>query len=103
MNTEPGLAEAAQLFKVLGNESRLQLLRLISAAPHTVGSLVEATGMSQPLVSQHLKSLRQAGLALASREGKAVTYTLSDHHVSHIIGDAIAHAQEASTSDAQPD
>ncbi|MDR2565451.1 MAG: metalloregulator ArsR/SmtB family transcription factor, partial [Bifidobacteriaceae bacterium] len=61
MDTDEGLAEAAQLFKVLGNESRLTLLCLIGREPRVVGALAEATGMSQPLVSQHLRTLRQAG------------------------------------------
>ena len=63
MDMEPGLAEAAQLFKVLGSESRLLLLRLLAAEPRTVGALTEATGMSQPLVSQHLRTLRQHAAA----------------------------------------
>lgn len=90
----PGLAQAAQLFKVLGHESRLWLLQLIGQQPQTVGALVQATGMSQPLVSQHLRTLKQAGLVTADRHGKEVEYRLADHHVSHVIDDAIAHVQE---------
>ena len=94
MDVEPGLAEAAQLFKVLGSESRLHLLRLIDGEPRTVGALVEATGMSQPLVSQHLRTLRQAALVTPSRKGKEVTYRLADQHVTHMIADALAHVRE---------
>ncbi|WP_246846446.1 ArsR/SmtB family transcription factor [Humibacter ginsenosidimutans] len=94
MSAEPGLAEAADLFKVLGNESRLRLLRLLSESPATVGRLTEATGMSQPLVSQHLRTLRQAGLVTAERRGKEVTYQVADLHVTHVIADAVVHVQE---------
>lgn len=94
MDVEPGLAEAAQLFKVLGNESRLGLLRLIDAEPRTVGALTEVTGMSQPLVSQHLRTLRLAGLVTASKAGKEVTYRLADLHVAHVVADALVHVQE---------
>ena len=94
MDNEPGLAEAAQLFKVLGNESRLALLRLIGAEPRTVGALVDATGMSQPLVSQHLRTLRQADLVTPMRSGKEVTYRLVDLHVAHVVADALVHVQE---------
>lgn len=89
-----GLVEAAQLFKVLGHVSRLELLRLVEAEPRTVGALVEASGMSQPLVSQHLRSLRQAGLVAAQRSGKEAVYQLVDLHVTHVINDALAHVQE---------
>ena len=94
MDVEPGLAEAAELFKVLGSEPRLGLLHLIGRQSRSVGQLVEATGLSQPLVSQHLRTLRQAGLVTPSRSGKEVIYTLADAHVSHVIADAIAHVQE---------
>ena len=99
MITEPGLAEAAQLFKVLGSESRLGLLRLIGAEPRTVGVLAEATGMSQPLVSQHLRTLRQVGLVTTSRTGREITYALADRHVAHVIEDALAHVQEPHPTD----
>ncbi|MFT4306397.1 MAG: metalloregulator ArsR/SmtB family transcription factor [Microbacterium sp.] len=94
MDAGPGLAAAAQLFKVLGGEARLGLLHAIGQQPRTVGALAEATGLSQPLVSQHLRTLRQAGLVTSSRNGKEVTYQLADLHVSHVIADALAHVQE---------
>lgn len=94
MEEERGLAEAAQLFKVLGSESRLLLLRLIDKEPRTVGALTSATGMSQPLVSQHLRTLRQAGLLTAERHGKEVTYAVADQHVTHVVSDALAHVAE---------
>lgn len=94
MDTEPGLAEAAELFKVLGNSSRLTILRIIGDGSLTVGALAASTGMSQPLVSQHLRTLRQAGLVTATRSGKEICYRLADLHVAHVIADAIAHVQE---------
>lgn len=97
MNEE--LVRAAQLFKVLGSESRLWLLQLIAEQPSTVGALVEATGMSQPLVSQHLRTLRQSDLVTTSRKGKEVTYRLADVHVSHVIADALAHVGEPTPAD----
>ncbi len=103
MDTEPGgLAEAADLFKVLGNVSRLGgLLRLIEQQPRTVGALTEASGLSQPLVSQHLRTLRQSGLVTSSRNGKEIRYALTDVHVSHVIADAITHVQETLADSAE--
>ena len=94
---EPALVDAAQLFKVLGHESRLWLLHLLAASPRTVGALTEATGMSQPLVSQHLRTLRQVGLVEAHRDGREVTYEVSDRHVAHVVEDALAHVREPRT------
>lgn len=94
MIVDGGLTDAAALFKVLGSASRLQLLQLLSVQPRTVGTLVAATGMSQPLVSQHLRTLRQAGIATVSRAGRDAVYQLADHHIAHVIDDAVAHVLE---------
>jgi DNA-binding transcriptional ArsR family regulator len=91
---ESGVAAAAHLFKVLGSESRLRLLRLLDEEPRTVGALAEAASMSQPLVSQHLRTLRQVGLVAASRNGREATYRVADDHISHVVGDALAHVHE---------
>lgn len=91
MDEHPGLKDAAQLFKLLGNPSRLRILRLISDAPSSVQELVAATGLSQPLVSQHLRSLRLGGLAVGERNGREILYSLADHHVAHVVEDALAH------------
>lgn len=94
MNRDQGLTATAELFKVLSSESRLLLVRLLAAEPATVGSLVAQTGMSQPLVSQHLKTLRQANILIVSRSGREATYELADQHIAHVIDDAIIHVQE---------
>ncbi|QTG74758.1 winged helix-turn-helix transcriptional regulator [Trueperella pecoris] len=94
MDMERGLTEAARLFKVLGSDSRLGILRFLQEHPATVGTLVEKTGMTQPLVSQHLRVLRHTGLVTRDRQGKEVTYQIADFHVSHLIEDAIIHALE---------
>ncbi|WP_330883989.1 metalloregulator ArsR/SmtB family transcription factor [Brachybacterium sp.] len=91
MDMETGVREAAQLFKQLGNESRLLIMRLLADRPRSVQALTEATALSQPLVSQHLRTLRQSDLVTGQRRGREVVYQLTDHHVSHVIEDALAH------------
>ena len=59
-----------------------------------VHELVDALGVPQPLVSQHLKILKAAGVVTGARSGREVLYTLADHHLSHIVIDAVAHAGE---------
>ncbi len=94
MNEDKLLAETARMFRVLGNESRLLLLSLVSHENRPVSALAEAAKMSQPLTSQHLRILRDAGLLEADRRGKEVIYQISDCHVEHVVRDAIAHARE---------
>ncbi|MFE7630415.1 ArsR/SmtB family transcription factor [Kocuria sp. NPDC057446] len=89
------LEAAARLFRALATPARLQLLSLLEEGPATVSRLVELSGLSQPLVSQHLRILRETGLVALTRHGREAVYALDDTHVSHIVGDALAHAGEA--------
>lgn len=88
------LEPAAELFKILSSASRLRLLRALSAEASTVGRLAESTGLSQPLVSQHLRTLRSAGLVSVERIGREARYSVADTHVTHIVDDAVRHALE---------
>lgn len=92
MNEE--LEPVAELFKALSSSSRLRILQLLADGPATVGHLATASGLSQPLVSQHLRTLRSAGLVSVQRSGREAHYAVADLHVAHIIEDAVKHALE---------
>ena len=59
-----------------------------------MGHLAEESDLSQPLVSQHLRNLRAAGLVSVRRSGREAHYEVADEHVSHIVDDAVRHALE---------
>jgi DNA-binding transcriptional ArsR family regulator len=59
-----------------------------------VHELVEVLGVSQPLVSQHLRVLRASRLVRTQRRGREIAYSLGDEHVFHIVHDAVLHATE---------
>lgn len=93
------LLGAVGLLKALASPVRLAVvveLGLGSRCVHELASVLQAGGreVSQPLLSQHLKVLRDAGLVRTTRRGPEVTYQLVDAHVSHIVDDAISHSQE---------
>ena len=46
-------------------------------------------GAPQPLVSQHLRVLRGAGVVRGSRRGREIAYALTDEHIAHIVADAV--------------
>ncbi|MDP9800292.1 DNA-binding transcriptional ArsR family regulator [Arcanobacterium wilhelmae] len=98
------LAETAALFKALGSPKRLALVSLMTKKAMTVSELAQAANMAQPLASQHLKVLREAGIVTSIREGMSVRYELADHHVAHIVEDALLHTAEphTHTSGTQP-
>lgn len=88
------LNSAVELLKALAAPVRLAILEQLMLGPRCVHELVDRVGVSQPLVSQHLRVLRAAGLVTAGRRGREVEYTLADHHVAHVIGDLLQHAAE---------
>ncbi|MCW2670862.1 MAG: ArsR family transcriptional regulator [Frankiales bacterium] len=92
-------ARSAELLRALGAPVRLALLHLLAPAPRCVHELVDALGIPQPLVSQHLRTLRKADLVVAARDGREVRYQLADQHVAHIVQDALVHAGEDRVSD----
>jgi DNA-binding transcriptional ArsR family regulator len=88
----------ARLLKALAHPGRLRIVVELDHTDRCVHELVDALGVAQPTVSQHLQVLRAARLVDSERVGKEQRYRLADHHVTHIVADAIAHAAEASES-----
>lgn len=95
---DEAVARAADLFKILGAPVRVRLLVILSREPATVAELVEGTGSSQTLVSQHLRVMRTAGIVRSEPRGRERIYSVTDAHVSHIVLDAIEHAKESQMS-----
>jgi len=88
------LEAAAELLKALAHVHRLAILLELDDGPRCVHELVEALGISQPLVSQHLRVLRSIHMVCAERRGRETVYSLGDEHVAHIVHDALVHARE---------
>jgi ArsR family transcriptional regulator, zinc-responsive transcriptional repressor len=88
------LDAASELLKTLAAPVRLAIVVELGEGPRCVHELVDALGVSQPLVSQHLRVLRAARLVESERRGREVAYSLADEHVGHIVSDAIRHTEE---------
>ncbi len=80
-----GLAVKAKLFRGFGDSSRLAILDVLRQEPLTVGEIGRETGLSQSNLSNHLGCLRDCGLVVAERNGRYMTYHLSDERVAEIL------------------
>jgi DNA-binding transcriptional ArsR family regulator len=78
------IPQVASRFRALSDPGRLSLLATLQRGERSVGALAEATGRTQPNVSQHLASLQKAGLVVARREGNRVFYRIADPTVMRI-------------------
>jgi DNA-binding transcriptional ArsR family regulator len=74
------------LFQTLGDANRLRIIRFIGAAERSVNEIVSATGLSQPLVSHHLRVLREQQVLEPRRQGPFVLYAAKDSRLLDALG-----------------
>ncbi len=92
---ESGVFEAAgEVLRALAAPLRVRIVAILADGPRCVHELVDRTGAPQPLVSQHLRVLRDAGVVSGVRRGREIAYSLRDDHIASIVADAVAHARE---------
>jgi DNA-binding transcriptional ArsR family regulator len=79
------LQSAAFVARSLADGNRLRILLLLSGGKQSVSAIVEALGVSQPLVSHHLKELKRALLVTVERAGPFIYYELADERILGVI------------------
>ena len=80
-------ATAARMLKLLGNRHRLVILCfLLDRGEMKVGELVEAVGLSQSALSQHLAMLRADRVVAFRRQSQMLHYRISDGRAGRILG-----------------
>ncbi len=80
-----GVGLKAKLFRGFSDPSRLSIVEALRRGPLTVSEIVDATGLSQPNVSNHLGCLRDCGLVVCEQQGRHVRYELSDRRVASLL------------------
>lgn len=75
----------AFLAKSLSDENRLKILFCVGRGKKAVGSIVEEMGLSQPLVSHHLKELKRSLLVKIERNGPFIYYEVSNPRILEAI------------------
>ncbi|MHA6628713.1 ArsR/SmtB family transcription factor [Pseudonocardia sichuanensis] len=88
------LIAAGDLLRALGAPVRIAIVLQLLQSDRCVHDLVEALQISQPLISQHLRVLKAAGVVHGDRRGREVLYSLADDHLARIVVDAVAHVEE---------
>ena len=75
----------ADIFKQMGDGSRVRIFWLLCHCEECVINLSSMVDMSSPAVSHHLKQLKSAGLILSRREGKEVYYRAADTEQAQLL------------------
>lgn len=83
--------QVQQLFKQLGNETRLKIVWLLRSGSKNVTQIKEALNLTQPAVSQQLAQLSKHHIVTYEAVGKEKYYRLMDDHIKDVLDVAIEH------------
>ena len=90
-HNELQLLQLAELYKVLGDSTRIRILDLLSRQELCVQDIADGLNMTQSAISHQLRLLKQAALVKCRREGKSIFYSLADDHVQTILHQGLEH------------
>lgn len=88
------LRDLANLFKVLGDHTRIRILNALHASELCVCDLVDILEMNQSAISHQLRVLRTSKIVKYRKDGKNVYYSLDDKHVSALMEQGLDHVLE---------
>jgi len=88
------LFDLAELFKIFGDSTRINILNALTISEMCVCDIATALNMTQSAISHQLRVLKQSKLVKYRKEGKVVYYSLDDQHVNHILEQGLIHLDE---------
>ena len=91
--------ELAELFRLMGDATRLRIVVACLAQPRCVSDIATETGLPPSLVSYHLRLLRGTRMVRSERKGKQIFYIAADDRVRCIIVDMMAHIADLEKED----
>lgn len=94
MPTEDVVLSLAELFKALGDPTRVKILSCLQMSNMCVGEIADKLGMSTSAISHQLRVLKAIKLVKGTKEGKEVRYSLDDDHVTLIMQCGLTHVNE---------
>jgi len=94
MPSEENLYDLADLFKVIGDSTRIKILWALDEAEMCVCDIAVLLNMTQSAISHQLRVLRQARLVKNRKDGKVVFYSLEDEHIKQIFDQGLIHINE---------
>jgi ArsR family transcriptional regulator len=71
--------------KGIGNEARYRILESLLKGRKTVGELVDIVKLTQPAISQHLRTLKESNLVIDERRGQEVFYSVNSEHTLKLL------------------
>ncbi len=85
MNSPLNKVSDVNIYKMLSDESRLKIIKLLSQGEMDVSTIIDKLAINQSLVSHKLKELRENGLVISYRSGKNIIYKISDDLLKNVV------------------
>ena len=85
------IEETAMILRILGDKTRLSMLKIMQLKDCCVCEFVEIFKMSQPAISQHMRRLREADLVNERRSGKWIIYSLNQESMYYSLLQDVLH------------
>lgn len=92
--TEEMVYDLAELFKVLGDVTRVKIIYALLESEMCVCDIASLLDMTQSAISHQLRVLKKARLVKFRKEGKTVFYSLDDQHIDKIFSFGLDHIKE---------
>lgn len=89
--SENTIQKLANLYKIMGNDTRCKILYSLSINEMCVCDLSNVLSMTKSSISHQLSKMREAGVVKCRRDGKEVYYSLDDEHISSLFAISLAH------------
>lgn len=87
-------ATLSEVFKQLGDPTRLRIFLLLCHVEENVQGIAAAMNMSSPAVSHHLRILKATGLLVSKRKGKLMYYKAADDEIAQTLHHVIEHVEK---------
>lgn len=81
---ELNYSKSAGMFKVMGDETRLKIMDMLSCGEMCACNILEQFSITQPTLSYHMKLLVDMGLVMARKEGKWIYYSLNQDGIAQV-------------------
>ena len=95
MLPENTIRQLAEIFKLLGDGTRIKILSVLERREMCVCDIAETLSMGQSAISHQLRVLRAARLVKYRRDGKQAWYSLDDEHVVGLLRQGLEHISHA--------
>ncbi|MCC2493113.1 metalloregulator ArsR/SmtB family transcription factor [Bacillus cereus] len=86
------IEKVSSILKLLGDKTRLAIMRMVYEQEYCVCNFVDIFKMSQPSISQHVRKLKDAGLVKEERRGQWIYYSINiESEYYELVQDMIRH------------